>query len=131
MIEKNNHLINKWSFMLKNLDSKYEQNFSKMFESTALHTNTNTIKIALPLLQKLLYLTPKIKFSSTLKNSLLLDTIERELIINGQAIMPDETSEFINHIAKLAASKFESGELIKINHLRIVDGPFMQVTIYY
>lgn len=119
--ERNEHLIKKWKFMLEPLDEKksYQARFAKIFENTALHTDTNMLKIALPLIQRVLYSTPEIKVSNSTKNSEVLGEIETYMLIDGNTIMPDGASSFINKIATIFIEKFNNEEIVKINHIRV------------
>ncbi len=118
----NDYLIDKWGFMLISLDQhKTKQSaYAKMFEHTSLNSSTGTIKLVLPILLKTLFYIPDLKFSSSHKNELFISSIEKDLIID-RSIMPDGAIVFIDNIVKIIKQKYESGELTKINCIRLVE----------
>lgn len=118
----NDYLIDKWGFMLISLDQgKISQSsYAKMFEHTSLSSSTSTIKLVLPILLKTLFYIPGLRFSSSHKNELLISSVEKDLIIDG-SIMPDGAAVFIDNIVKIIKQKYESGELTKINCIRLVE----------
>lgn len=117
--EWNDHLIKKWSFMIKPLNQKKtsQTKFAKMFEQTVLYTNTNTVKLALIILQKLLYTLPGIKSSASSKNSIFIGEIEKDSIIDGGILMPDATMSFINYITAIIEERHDEFE--KLNHIML------------
>lgn len=132
--EKNEHLINKWKFMIEPLDNKKtsQTRFAKMFEHTALHSDTHTLKLVLPLLQRALYALPSIKASTSIKNSLSLGEFEKDLVIDNGIIMPDGASAFIDYMTRSFIEKFESGDIEKINHFRLTEKPNnIEVSVIY
>ncbi len=117
--ERNEHLVRKWNFMLGPLDDKKtsKTRFARIFENTALHSDTNTMKLVLPLLQRLLYTMSNIKVSSSVKNSLSLGSFERDSVIDNQSIMPDGAAAFIDSIVQNALRL----NLEKLNHIRLTE----------
>lgn len=118
----NDYLIDKWNFMLISLDQhKVKQSaYAKMFEHTSLNSSTNTIKLVLPILLKTLFYIPDLKFSSSHKNELFISSIDKDLVID-RTIMPDGAIVFIDNTVKLIKQKYESGDLVKINCIRLIE----------
>ena len=129
--EKDVYLINKWSFLLDGLNKKHHKSYAKMFENSSMNSDTNTIKLVLPMLKRILYFNPEIKLSQTSKNILSVGSIDFELVIDGKTIMPDGASAFIDYITKVVTEKFESKELQKLNHIRLTTDRKLHVSILY
>ena len=117
--EWNEHLVAKWDFMLEPLDQKKTSRarYARMFEQTTLHTNTSTVKLALPLLQKILYTIPDVKVSSSTKTSLLIGEFEKDFVLDGNAIMPDGAASFIDYMANIVDEKKE--DISKLSHIML------------
>jgi len=117
------YLIDKWSFMLFYLDQKKANqiSYAKIFEHTSLNSSTNTIKLVLSILLKILFYIPNLKFSPSHKNELFIGSIEKNLIIDGLSIMPDSAIAFIDYILKTIKQKYESNDLTKINCIRLIE----------
>ena len=131
--ERNEHLVNKWNFMLEPLDKKKSSKtrYAKIFENTALHSNTSTIKIALALLQRMLYAIPTVKASTSGKTTYFLGEFERDLVIDGSTIMPDGASAFIDYVTNLAVERYEE-ELEKLHHIMITtESNMIKVYVVY
>lgn len=131
--ERNEHLINKWSFMLEPLDKKKSSKirYAKLFENTALYSNTSLIKLALPLLQRIIYTVPTIKISTSSKIIYMLGEFDRNSVLDGLTIMPDGTSVFIDKMAKTFMEKYET-EFEKLNHIMLrSDAEKIKVYLFY
>ena len=132
--EKNDSLITKWGFMLDALDdSKASQStYAKMFEATVMHTNSSTIKLVLPALQRILKAIPEMKFSPSPKNQVTVATMDRELIIDGWTIMPDGAGVLLTNVVKNVIQKFESGDVIRLGYIRLLETRgTIQIDLYY
>ncbi len=121
--EKSEHLVSKWAFMLEGLDThKANQiTFAKVFETTAMNSNSNTIKLVLPILQRLFYTLPELKYSASPKSSIMLGLTERDLVIDGWSIMPDGALKFIDSVVANAVGKYQSEEFVKISYIRLIE----------
>lgn len=119
--EKNDHLVDKWLFMVSDLSDKksYQTRFAKLFENTTLKSETKYLKIVIPILQKFLYRNPDVKLSSSSRNSLHISSINKSEIIDNNIIMPDFAIAFVESCSKSLQDNFDSNTLEKINCLQI------------
>jgi len=132
--EKNEHLVSKWNFMLESLDNHKTNRvtYAKVFEATAMNSNSNTIKLVLPFLQRLFFTLPDLKFSATSKHSMLIGATDRDLVIDGWSIMPDGAAKFISDLITSTVDKFKSGDLEKIAYVRLTETMGqIQISAYY
>jgi len=122
-MKKNDYLLDKWYFMLISLNQKKSNQltYAKMFESVSLKSNTNMAKLVLSLLLKILYYIPDLKFSLSHKNKIFISSIDKELVIDGFTIMPDGAHKFIDDVVKIVQKKYNSGELIKLNSIQLIN----------
>lgn len=132
--ERNENLVNKWSFMVSDISEKksHKTRFAKLFENTTLKSETKYLKIVIPILQKFLYINPDVKISSSSKNSIHILSINETDIIDNNVIMPDFAIAFVKSCAISLQDNFDSGELEKIHCLQILnnDGQ-VQVSALY
>lgn len=119
--EKNERLLEKWSFLIDEIADKKSLRirFAKIFENTALYSDTAYSKIAFAILQRFLYTHPSIKLSSSIKNSIDIDRIDKEVALDSGQIMPDAVANFVMHVNNILTGLIESETLEKINHIQI------------
>lgn len=116
--------------MLKPLNDKksYQARYAKIFEQTSMNSDTKVIKITLPLLQRILYQYPEIKSSGSHKTRIGLAAFDKNIVLDGNTIMPDGAAAFIDFVVN---ENKEVEELEKIHHIHLVTaGDMIQVYAY-